>query len=116
MNARTNAFQVNERGDDTDGPVPAHSQVSDMVEKDHAGHARFINRRTQECPHHCVRATRFVHHRAAEVVVLISEADDAIGKRVVAEVGTTADDHTRWLTARVRVDYFDASNHFFKLP
>jgi hypothetical protein len=115
MSARTDAFQVSECGDDTDSPMPAHSQIRDMVEKDHAGYARLIDRRTQQRSDNRVGATRFIHHRATEIVIFISEASDPIGERVVAEIGTTVDDHTRWFTTRVRVDYFDASYHFFKL-
>ena len=56
-----------------------------------------------------VGSTRFIHNRAAKVVVFIPEACDTIRECVVAEIGTTADDHARWFTARVRIDYLDAS-------
>src|ERR1043165_413548 len=38
MCAGTDAIQVGQRGDDTDSPVPAHSQVTHAIEKDDTGY------------------------------------------------------------------------------
>ena len=109
MSAGADAIQMRKRGDHTDGPMTAHPEVRDVVEEDHAGYARLINRRAQQRSDNSIRATRFVHHSATKVVVFFSEAFDTIRKCVVTEIGTSADNHTCGLTASVRVDYFDFS-------
>src|ERR1051325_12175029 len=45
MSANADAIQMRKRGNDADRPMPAHPEVSDAVEIDHAGYARIINRR-----------------------------------------------------------------------
>jgi hypothetical protein len=81
--------------------MPAHAKVCDAVEKYHSGYARLINGSTQQCADNCVGATRLVHDSATEVVMFISKAFEAIHEGIVAEVWSTIDNDTRWLTARV---------------
>ena len=54
MLARLDAAHVGERRDQSNGAVPAHAQVSHIVEEDHAGGAARIHRFTQQSADHHV--------------------------------------------------------------
>ena len=109
MRARSDAIQVCERLDHADRSMPAHSEVSDAVEKNHAGHARIIDRLTQQRSDNSVGAARFVDNRATKIVVFVSKAFDPVRERVIAEVRTTADHDARGLAPGVRIDNFYSS-------
>jgi hypothetical protein len=90
-----------ERGDHPDGAMPTHSQITNVVEKDHSGYAGIVDRIAQQSSDYGVGATRLVHDSAAKVVVLSSQALDALRKGVVTEIGAAADNDTRRFTASV---------------
>ena len=54
MFARLDAVHVGQRRNQSNGSVTAHAQVSDIVEKDHAGGAARIHRFTQQSADHHV--------------------------------------------------------------
>jgi hypothetical protein len=81
--------------------MPTHAEVCDAVEKYHSGCARLIDGSTQQSTDNRVGATRLVHDSAAKVVMFISKAFETIHQRIITELWSTTDNHTRWLTARV---------------
>jgi hypothetical protein len=81
--------------------MPAHPQIRDAVEKDHAGYTRLINRFTQQSTNNRIRTARLVHYRAAKVVIFISEALEAVRQRIVTKVWSTTDNHTCGFTTRM---------------
>jgi hypothetical protein len=78
MSTWADSIHMRERGYDADGPMPAHSQIRYVVEKDHSGHAGIVDGSAQQSTDDSVRATRLVDKRAAKIVVLSSKALDAI--------------------------------------
>jgi hypothetical protein len=81
--------------------MPAHSQIAAAIEKNDSRDARLVNGNTEQGADKRIRATRIIHDRAAKVVMIISEALETIGERIVAELRPAADDHARRLATRV---------------
>ena len=73
MCSGTDAIQKREGGDDADRPMAAHSQITHAIEKDDAGYARLIDRRTQHRTHDRVGTARLVNYRAPKVVMFVAE-------------------------------------------
>ena len=71
--ARLEAVQVRQRHDDSDGPVTAHAEIADVVEKDDPRCAGTVHRLAEERPDHDVGPARFVDDGAAETVELALE-------------------------------------------
>src|SRR6185369_6478316 len=80
MFTRTDAVKMGQRRDHADRAVSAHSQISGAIEENDPGDTRLVNRSTQQCTHDAVHTTRFIHDRAAEVVVIVLEALETMGQ------------------------------------
>jgi len=81
--------------------VPAHPEVRDVIEKQHAGNTGFVERLTQQGTDEGVGTSRFVHHSRTEVVVFGVKTFEPLGQGAVAQIRRAADDDARWLTRRV---------------
>jgi hypothetical protein len=101
MNARSDAIQIRQRGNDANRPMPAHSQITHAVEKNHSSQAPLINRCAQQRAHDRIRTARLIHDRATKVVMFISEALDSGRKRTVTEVRRAVDNYARRLATGV---------------
>src|SRR5262249_14636738 len=88
----------------------AHAEVADIVEKDHAGGARRITRRTEESTDEDIGAARLVDDRGAEAVEFLAKALAAFGQSARTEVRTALDDDAGRLTGGVRIDDADAAH------
>ena len=73
MTAGLNAIHKAERSHQTNRAVPAHSQITYVVEKDDSRRARRINRFAQERADDDIGTARFVDGRRTITVVFIAE-------------------------------------------
>ncbi len=110
--AGTDASQIGEGDDEPDRPVPAHSQIADVVKEDNAGGTRGIHRFAQQGAHDDIRAPRLIHYRGAEVIVLPPETFQPLRHVAAAQVGPARYDYTCRLAAGVGInDSNSTRNH-----
>ena len=102
--ARLNASEVCQGDHQPDCAMAAHAQVADVVEKDDAGNACFVDRLDQESTDDDLRATRFVDNRGTETVMLTAESLNPRRQRAMAKIRSTGNDHASGFTTGVRVD------------
>jgi hypothetical protein len=98
-----------QRSHETDCPVTAHAEISNVIKEDDAGGAGRIDRVAQQCSYHNVGAARLIHDSRSEIVVLAAKAFQPFGQRPGAEIGAPADNHPRRLASRVGVDHSNSS-------
>jgi hypothetical protein len=84
--------------------MAAHSQVTNVVEKNDTGRAGAITRLDQQCTDQHVRAARLIYDRGPEPVVLGAKDLQFFGYAAPAEVRPAAHDGPGWLTGRVGVN------------
>lgn len=72
--ASVESVHVGERGDESDGAVPAHSEVADIVEEDHARGAVAIDWIAKQTSDDNVRTTGLGDDGRAERIVIAAEA------------------------------------------
>jgi len=88
--------------------VPAHTEIADIVEKDHARHRGGVHRLAQECPHQDIRPRGSLTTAERKLSFSVAIAGDA-PHRAVAEFRPTTDYSARRLATCVRVDHADPS-------
>ncbi|MDX6459228.1 MAG: hypothetical protein QOE55_2925, partial [Acidobacteriaceae bacterium] len=93
--------QIGERGDDTDGSMPAHAQASAVVEENDACDAVGTGGFAQQCPHHRFGGTRFGDKSPPEGFVIVLEEKTTLLQVAAAEVWATFDDGSGRLAAGV---------------
>ena len=70
MSADANPAQMRERDDETDRPVAAHADRSDVVEEDHPGHATRIVRLAQQRSDQDIRSSGLVDDARSKAIVI----------------------------------------------
>ena len=109
MVAGTDPASMGKRSDDTDGAVAAHPEVSDVVEEDNSGGAAFVEGLTEERTDDHVGSARLIDNGSAEIIVSAAKALSPLGESAVSEIRSPAENETRGLAGRVRVDNRDAA-------
>ena len=103
--------QVGQGDGHADRPVAAHAEVADVVEEDHAGRTRRIDRRQQDRTDHDVRPARLVDDRRAKRVVPVAEDGQPLGHGAGAQIGPARGHDSRRLAAGMSVDHRDTRLH-----
>src|SRR5688500_9177458 len=117
VRARGDAPEVLQSGDDADGPVAAHAEVTRVIEVDDRGHGARLHRRHQDPADNHVGGARLGHDRAAVAVMPRAQRRDAIHHRHAGEVGKALEHPPRGLAAGVGNDVADAlDRHAIYLP
>ena len=93
--------------------MAAHTEVSDVVEEDHAGGAVAIDGLAEECSDDDVGTAGFGYYGGTEVVVVAAKTLEAFGERAFAEVGGSGNHEARRLAAGVRIDDTNFSVNVF---
>jgi hypothetical protein len=101
MRTGLDSAQIRERGDDTDGSMPAHAQASAVVEENNACDAVGTGGFAQQCAYHGFGRTRFGDESPAEGFVIALEQKAALLEVAGAEVWATLDDGSGGLAAGV---------------
>ena len=104
MDSGADSAQACERGDEPDSAVAAHSNVSDIIEEDHASGAGFVDRLTEKRADDDVGTSWLIDDGCPEVIMQTQKAVLAIGQWASAEVGSSVDDEPRRLSGGVRVE------------
>jgi hypothetical protein len=78
--AGRNLHHVRQRGDQPDGPVTTHTQITDVIEEDNAGGAGAVGRLAEQPPHHDIGTPRLVHHGRTKIVVPSAKAFQPVGQ------------------------------------
>src|ERR1700761_6957170 len=107
VRSRPNASEMGESCHYADGAMPAHAQISNIVEEDDSGCVAAIGGFPQKRSHQNIRTARFVHHSRPEAVEFSRKTTETLGERAAAEVRTAFDHHTRWLTCCMGVEDMD---------
>jgi hypothetical protein len=81
VNSAFDAAVMRQSHSQSDGSMTAHSEIAGVVEEDHSGRTRWINRFAQKRSDYCIRTTRFVDNRRAKVIELIFEFSEPLIKR-----------------------------------
>ena len=106
--AGPDAIEMRECRDDADSSVAAHAEIRDVVEKQHAGDARFIDRSAQKRADKCVRTAGFIDYGGTKIVVFGPEAYEAFGEWSVTQVRLATNHDARRLAGGMRIDHSDA--------
>jgi hypothetical protein len=108
--------QMRERGYNTNGSMPAHTQASTVIEENHARDAVRTGGFAEQCAHHCFGSPRFGDESPAEGFVIPLKQKAALLQVAAAEVRATFDDGSGGLTAGVRIDdpYFFQKTPLFR--
>ena len=69
--AGLDASEMRERSHEADGAVPAHAEIADVVEENHAGLAGRIRRIAEQRADDGVRSARLVDDRGAEAIEVL---------------------------------------------
>ena len=93
--------QMRERGYNTDGSMPAHTQASTVVEENDAGGAVCTGGLAEQRPHHRFRGTRFGDKSPAKGFVILLKQKPTLLQVAGAKVRATFDDGSGRLTAGV---------------
>lgn len=96
--------QVGKRHDQTNGAMHAHANESDVVEEDDPGGRGRVNRLAKNSADHHFGAARLGDQRFAQIIVVRSEAREALGHPTGAEVGPACHQDARWLPAGMGID------------
>ncbi len=102
--ARLDAIQMGERGHQADHAVPAHAQVADVIEEDHAGRARSVARLAKQSANEHVGAAWLIDDRRTKTVVLLLEGAQPFGQRARPQFRPAVHHKARWLAAGMRID------------
>ena len=108
MTAGLNAIHKAERSHQTNRAVPAHSQITYVVEKDDSRRASRINRFAQQSADDDIGTARFVDGRRTITVELVAENRQPFGHRTIAKFRPSADDKPRRFSAGVRINYVNS--------
>lgn len=84
--------------------MPAHAQVSDIIEEDHARRASGIDWFTEQSADHYIRSAGLGYNGGAEAIVLAAKSFETISQRPSPEIWSAVDHESCRLTACVRVD------------
>src|SRR5437588_77225 len=74
-----NPAHIRQRHHQSDGAVPTHAQVADVVEEDNARRARPVDRFAEQSSNNDIRSSRFIHYGRPNVIIAIPKAHTAIG-------------------------------------
>jgi hypothetical protein len=99
----TDFSHVHERGGEPDGAVSAHSEQSDIVEKNYTSAAHRILRRDEQCSHDDIISARLADDCGAVVVKVGGESFRLVCYGASAEVGNAVDDYAGWFASRVGI-------------
>src|SRR5213593_940872 len=103
MHAGLNPSHMGQCGNQTDGAVPAHTKIADIVEKDHSGDTRGITRWTQQSTDNDIRTARLVYAGRAKSVMLGSHLFQASRYQAFTQLRPAFDDDPRGFTTRVGI-------------
>ena len=104
MIARLDFAEMSERCDEADRSVAAHSEVTDIVEKNDACGARRIFGFNEHRSDDDVGPSRFVHDSRSELVELAPKEFASGSDRTTAKIGSAAHHDAGGLAASVGVD------------
>jgi hypothetical protein len=101
MSTGLNPAKICQRGDDTDGSVPAHAQASGVVEENDARSAVLASGLAEQRAHHRFGGTGFGDQSPAEGFVILLKQKATLLQVAVSQVRATFDDGSRRLAAGV---------------
>jgi hypothetical protein len=93
--------QMRERGYNTDGSMPAHTQASTVVEENDAGNAVCAGWFAEQCADHRFRGTRFSDKCPAKGFVTLLKQKPTLLQVAGAKIRASFDDGSGRLTAGV---------------
>ena len=103
------AIHEGESGDEADGAVATHSEVSDVVKEDDSGGTSGIDGFAEQGSDDHVGTARFVDDGGAKIVVPGSKNGEPVMKRSISQVRAATDDQAGGLTSSVGIDHSDFS-------
>jgi hypothetical protein len=92
---------MRERDHEANRAMPAHTQISDVIEKNGAADARFVFRLNEQRSDDDIGTARLIHNGGTESVELLLKFFASCGDRAATEVRPARDDNARRLTRRV---------------
>ena len=101
MFAWSDAAHICERSYESDSSMPAHAEVSDVVEEDHCGPASAVERLTQQSANQHIRASWFIHDGGTKTVIVATESLHAFRQGSVSQIRSAQNHDTRGLAACV---------------
>lgn len=113
MLALTNSPHMRKCGNKSNGAVPAHAEITNVVEKDHPSRAAWVMRFAEQSPHQHVRPARFRNDSRAEPVIVLAEDLHTLRHGTRAKVRSAFNDDSRWLSSCVRINYSDPLHFFY---
>src|SRR3984885_15175390 len=99
--------QVRQRGDQSDGAVHTHAEISNVVEENYASGAGRIGGLAENSADNHFGAARFIGERAAEIIGIEAKALELLSYRAAAEVRSAADNNSGGLATGVGIDDMD---------
>ena len=115
VNPRLNPPHVSQRHRQADRPMPAHVQVADIIEKDHARRTSRVRRLTQQRPHHRVRSPRFIANRRPVVVKFVPEQFQPFPHCPAAQWRPSANHQPCGFSPGMRIDHVNSLRHQYNI-
>jgi hypothetical protein len=88
--------------------MAAHAQITDVVKKDDASHARFVGWFDQNASHQDVRAARFVNYGRTKQVVSLPKELQFLRSVAAFQARASAHNDPSRLPSRVGINDFDS--------
>lgn len=111
MRSRRDPAKVRQCNRDPDRPVPAHIQITRIVEKNHSGRARGIGRIAEQRAHQGIGTPRLIDDSSAITIEIAPENLAAFAHGSAAQGRTAADHHARGFPRGMRIDDVNAFGH-----
>jgi hypothetical protein len=107
MEAGLDPAEMRNRGDHSDGAVAAHTQITDIVEKDNTGHAARFVAIAEQRSDHGVRPARLIDNCGTVAIEACVESLTPVDERASAKIGAAGNHHACRFSACVRINHTD---------
>ncbi len=109
MTTGSNSTEMRERDRSADRAVPAHSEISDVIEENDSRHTCRVGRLAQPTTDEYIRTARLVDDRRAHVIELVAEDFPLLGQSPPIQARPPGDNDTSRFARGVGVD--DGNGH-----
>lgn len=92
---------------ETDRSVAAHSEISDIVEENHAGGSIGINGLTEQRSNHGIVAARFANDGRTQSIMITAKYFEPLGHRSGTQIGKSVDNYASRFASGVRINSSD---------
>lgn len=110
VGAGVDLTQKGQRGDEPNGAVATHAEVADIVEEHDAEISSGVMWWAEVCPDDDIVATGFEDDAGAQVVVMLAEPRNDVGKGDVGKVGKPGQHDACRLAGSMRIDDVNATH------